>query len=68
MKAVNNVRNLMTCHDTDPRFTEPESKARVAALYLPLLVIVMDMLPQLHNCNLEGRGKMHPVQLGCNIF
>lgn len=57
MKAVNTVRNLMSCHDSDSRLTSPESKARVAALYLPLLVIVMDMLPQLHNCNLEAKGR-----------
>ena len=56
MKAVNTVRNLMLCHDSDSRLTTPESKARVAALYLPLLVIVMDMLPQLHNCNLEAKS------------
>lgn len=48
-KAVNIVRNLMTSHDSDVRYAEPDSKARVAALYLPLLVIVMDMLPQLYS-------------------
>lgn len=58
MKAVNTVRNLMTCHDSDSRFAEPECKARVATLYLPLLVIVMDMLPQLHNCNADTRGNI----------
>ncbi|RZF36641.1 hypothetical protein LSTR_LSTR012320 [Laodelphax striatellus] len=48
IKAVNVVRSLMSSEDTDARFAEPEAKARVAALYLPLLVIVMDMLPQLY--------------------
>ncbi|KAK7862685.1 hypothetical protein R5R35_000927 [Gryllus longicercus] len=57
-KVVNIIRNLMTCHDCDPRYTEPDCKARVAALYLPLLGIVMDALPQLHGCQLETRGRM----------
>lgn len=38
----------MTCHDCDPRYADPECRARVAALYLPLLGIVMDSLGQLH--------------------
>lgn len=68
MKAVNTVRNLMTCHDSDSRFAEPECKARVATLYLPLLVIVMDMLPQLHNCNADTRGNWDDMELSVNIF
>ncbi|KAK8745846.1 hypothetical protein OTU49_000046 [Cherax quadricarinatus] len=47
-RAVNSIRNLLTSHDTDDRYTEPEVKARVVALYLPLLSIVIDALPQLH--------------------
>lgn len=47
-RAVNSVRNLLTSHDTDERFTEPEVKARVVALYLPLISIVIDALAQLH--------------------
>nr|CAD7445964.1 unnamed protein product [Timema bartmani] len=50
-KAVNLVRNLMTCHDCDTRYVEMECKARVAALYLPLLGIIMDNLPQLYGYN-----------------
>ncbi|XP_066997234.1 dedicator of cytokinesis protein 7 [Anabrus simplex] len=57
-KVVNLVRNLMTSHDCDPRFAEPECKARVAALYLPLLGIAMDSLPQLYGYHLESRGRM----------
>ncbi|KAG8222990.1 hypothetical protein J437_LFUL002713 [Ladona fulva] len=55
-KAVNIIRNLMTCHDCDPRYSEPQCKARVAALYLPLIGIVMDSLPQLYGWNNENRG------------
>ncbi|XP_042203401.1 dedicator of cytokinesis protein 7-like isoform X8 [Homarus americanus] len=47
-RAVNTVRNLLTSHDTDDRYTEPEVKARVVGLYLPLISIVIDALPQLH--------------------
>ncbi|XP_068201997.1 dedicator of cytokinesis protein 7 isoform X2 [Palaemon carinicauda] len=48
-RAVNTVRNILTSHDTDDRFTEPEVRSRVAALYLPLINIVIDTLPQLHS-------------------
>ncbi|KAK7069782.1 Dedicator of cytokinesis protein 7, partial [Halocaridina rubra] len=47
-RAVNTVRNLLSSHDTDDRYLEPEIRARVAALYLPLINIVIDALPQLH--------------------
>jgi hypothetical protein len=56
-KVVNLIRNLMTCHDCDPRYAEPECRARVAALYLPLLGIIMDALPQLCGYHMETRGK-----------
>lgn len=38
----------MTTHDFDSRYYEPESRARIAVLYLPLLGIVMDTIPQLY--------------------
>nr|XP_045601177.1 dedicator of cytokinesis protein 7-like isoform X6 [Procambarus clarkii] len=47
-RAVNTIRNLLTSHDTDDRYAEPDVKARVVALYLPLINIVIDALPQLH--------------------
>ncbi|XP_065206218.1 dedicator of cytokinesis protein 7 [Planococcus citri] len=56
-KVVNIIRNLMTSHDSDVRYAEPESKARVAALYLPLLLIVMDMLPQLYSWNNDLKSR-----------
>ena len=55
----------MTCHDCDPRYTEPECRARVAALYLPLLGIIMDALPQLHRYQMETRSKYY-VRFSCN--
>ncbi|XP_022913566.1 dedicator of cytokinesis protein 7 [Onthophagus taurus] len=44
-KAVDILRYLMYWHDTDPRYSSPDAKKRVAALYLPLLNIAMDVLP-----------------------
>uniref|UniRef100_A0A8C6TBE8 Dedicator of cytokinesis 7 n=1 Tax=Neogobius melanostomus TaxID=47308 RepID=A0A8C6TBE8_9GOBI len=48
-KVVNVVHNLLSSHDSDPRYADPEVKARVAMLYLPLIGIVMESLPQLHD-------------------
>ncbi|EDV30788.1 uncharacterized protein Dana_GF14871, isoform A [Drosophila ananassae] len=47
-KAIRCIRNLMTSHDLDPRYSDSEARSRVAALYIPLLSIVMDSIPQLH--------------------
>ncbi|CAM1319326.1 DOCK6 (predicted) [Pycnogonum litorale] len=55
-KAVDTVCNLLTCHDWDPRYAEPEYLSRVANLYLPLIGIVVDCLPQLYDWHVE-RGR-----------
>ncbi|CAH1775987.1 unnamed protein product, partial [Owenia fusiformis] len=56
--AINLVRNILTSHDEDPRYVDVDVKARVAALYLPLLGIVMDALPQLYDPmqDMKNRG------------
>ena len=36
-KSISLVRNLLTTHDLDPRYSEPECRARVANLYLPVI-------------------------------
>lgn len=54
--AVNAVLSLLTAHDADPRLAQPDIKARVAALYLPLLGIVMDAQPQLYRGFDSGKG------------
>jgi len=41
------VRNLLASHDVDPRYRNREAKARIAKLYVPLIGIVIDALPQL---------------------
>uniref|UniRef100_A0AAR2K8D4 Dedicator of cytokinesis 7 n=1 Tax=Pygocentrus nattereri TaxID=42514 RepID=A0AAR2K8D4_PYGNA len=48
-EVINVVHNLLSSHDSDPRYADPEVKARVAMLYLPLIGIVMETLPQLHD-------------------
>lgn len=55
-KAIGTVRYLMSCHDADPRYTDPAAKARVAALYLPLLTIIMEALPQLYHWDSKDKS------------
>lgn len=54
---INVLRNLLLNHDLDVRYTDPEMKARLAALYMPIIGIVIDSLPQLWDPNVEGRIK-----------
>lgn len=53
----------MTSHDLDPRYREPDVAARVAVLYLPLLGIVMDSIPQLHHYLSEIQDRLHSIGL-----
>ena len=46
-KAISVVRNLLASHDVDPRYHQRDAKARIATLYVPLIGIVIDALPQL---------------------
>ncbi|XP_046704171.1 dedicator of cytokinesis protein 7 isoform X21 [Silurus meridionalis] len=48
-KVISVVHNLLSSHDSDPRYADPEVKARVAMLYLPFIGIVMETLPQLYD-------------------
>ncbi|KAF5303063.1 hypothetical protein FQR65_LT08392 [Abscondita terminalis] len=48
-KAVDTVKTLLFWHDSDPRYNMPEARKRVAALYMPLLSVAMDVLPFLHH-------------------
>ncbi|CAN8004691.1 unnamed protein product, partial [Ixodes hexagonus] len=55
-KAVNMVRNLLTSHDWDPRFTDLDAvRPRVATLYLPLVAVVVDALPCLFDWRSDNR-------------
>ncbi|XP_056642383.1 dedicator of cytokinesis protein 7 [Diorhabda sublineata] len=48
-KAVDTLKQLLSWHDSDPRYSTVEARQRVAALYMPLLSIAMDVLPLLHH-------------------
>ena len=48
-KAVSAVHSLLSSHDLDPRCVKPEVKVKIAALYLPLVGIILDALPQLYD-------------------
>ncbi|XP_065358004.1 dedicator of cytokinesis protein 7 isoform X2 [Calliphora vicina] len=62
-KAIRCIRNLMTSHDLDPRYNDSEARARVASLYLPLLGIVMDAIPQLHQNLTDSNDRLHSMGL-----
>ncbi|MGH0168726.1 UNVERIFIED_CONTAM: hypothetical protein FKN15_055322 [Acipenser sinensis] len=48
-KAISAVHNLLCSHDSDPRYTDRQVRTHVAQLYLPLIGIVMETLPQLYD-------------------
>ncbi|KAK3532757.1 hypothetical protein QTP86_028126 [Hemibagrus guttatus] len=48
-KAISAVHSLLCCHDSDPRYTDPQVRAHIAQLYLPLIPIVMEALSQIHD-------------------
>ena len=50
------VRSLLAWHDADPRFQEPAARARVALLYLPLVLVVLDNLDQLYDWGAAGEA------------
>ncbi|XP_061934172.1 dedicator of cytokinesis protein 7 isoform X2 [Apis cerana] len=62
-KAIGTIRHLMACHDVDSRYSDPAAKARVAALYLPLLNIIMDALPQLYHWDSKDKS-VYPDESG----
>ncbi|CAD7079957.1 unnamed protein product [Hermetia illucens] len=62
-KAIRCIRNLMTFHDLDPRYAEPDARSRVAALYLPLFGIVMDTIPQLHQYLPDTHDRLQSIGL-----
>lgn len=62
-KAIRCVRNLMTWHDADTRFADKEAKARVATLYLPLLGIIMDAIPQFHQFLVDSHDRFQSIGL-----
>lgn len=60
-KAVSAILSLLSSHDLDPRCSRKEMKIKIAALYLPLVGIILDSLPQLHDFTISdarsGKGR-----------
>ena len=69
-RAINCIRNILSCHDSDDRYSRhPHLRARVATLYLPLLDIMLDALPQLYTFASASQGAvkspMQPPMMWC---
>uniref|UniRef100_A0A8C8DYK1 Dedicator of cytokinesis 6 n=1 Tax=Oryzias sinensis TaxID=183150 RepID=A0A8C8DYK1_9TELE len=47
--AISAIHSLLCSHDADPRYKDPQVKAHIAQLYLPLIPIVLESLHQLHD-------------------
>uniref|UniRef100_A0A8C3TBA5 Dedicator of cytokinesis 8 n=1 Tax=Chelydra serpentina TaxID=8475 RepID=A0A8C3TBA5_CHESE len=57
-KAISAVHSLLSSHDLDQRCLKPEVKVKIAALYLPLVGIILDALPQLFDFTARsGKGR-----------
>ncbi|KAJ3603775.1 hypothetical protein NHX12_028516 [Muraenolepis orangiensis] len=55
-KAINAIYSLLCAHDLDPRCLKPEVGAKVAALYLPLVGIIIDSINYLDFTVPEARS------------
>lgn len=66
-KAVEIVRSLLSWHDSDIRYQSSEARRRVAALYLPLLSIAMDVLPLLHHWSSDKNDRYSLEETVSNI-
>ncbi|KAJ8380780.1 hypothetical protein SKAU_G00015580 [Synaphobranchus kaupii] len=55
-KAINATHSLLSGHDLDHRCTRPDVRAKIAALYLPLVGIIIDSLNHLDFTVAESRG------------
>ncbi|CAM4682376.1 dedicator of cytokinesis protein 6 isoform X3 [Caretta caretta] len=62
-KAISALHSLLCSHDADARYATPSARAHVARLYLPLLSIALDALPQLYDFteNHSPRGRLVTV-------
>ncbi|XP_078070451.1 dedicator of cytokinesis protein 8 isoform X2 [Mustelus asterias] len=59
-KAVSAILSLLCSHDLDSRYSKPEMKTKIAALYLPLIGIILDILPQLYDFTDARTRKIRP--------
>nr|XP_033780870.1 dedicator of cytokinesis protein 8 isoform X2 [Geotrypetes seraphini] len=63
-KAIRAIHTLLSSHDLDQRCWKPELKTKIAALYLPLVGIILDALPQLFDFTVPDSrsGKSRSVE------
>ena len=47
-QAVEVLRDLLSAHDSDVRYSSVVARARIASIYLPLLSVVMDNFHRLY--------------------
>uniref|UniRef100_A0A8C4LT23 Dedicator of cytokinesis 7 n=1 Tax=Equus asinus asinus TaxID=83772 RepID=A0A8C4LT23_EQUAS len=67
-KVINMVHNLLSSHDSDPRFSDPQIKARVAMLYLPLIGIIMETVPQLYDFTETHNQRGRPICIATDDY
>ena len=48
LQAVDVLKDIVCSHDLDTRYEATDTRARIANLYMPLLAIVSEVLPQLY--------------------
>ncbi|XP_065103282.1 dedicator of cytokinesis protein 8 isoform X2 [Paramisgurnus dabryanus] len=56
-RAINATYSLLCAHDLDQRCSKPEVKAKIAALYLPLVAIIIDSINYLDFTVSDSRSK-----------
>ncbi|XP_025862734.2 dedicator of cytokinesis protein 7 isoform X3 [Vulpes vulpes] len=67
-KVINMVHNLLSSHDSDPRYSDPQTKARVAMLYLPLIGIIMETVPQLYDFTETHNQRGRPICIATDDY
>ena len=59
-QAIDTTRDLIACHDSDTRYDEVACRSAVAALYLPIVGLVIGALQQLHGYGSEENSSITP--------
>lgn len=59
-QAIDTTRDLIACHDSDTRYDEPPCRSSVAALYLPIIGLVIGALQQLYGYGNEDSSSFTP--------
>ena len=53
------LRDLLSAHDSDVRYSSVVSRARIASIYLPLLSVVMDNFHRLYKVHTPTHTDIH---------